>query len=288
MTKRDNLPAMPSPFRAKSFTYPPVDVCIYCGARNCRLTDEHIIPASLAGRLILPRATCDACQAITRAFTQTVSRSMYGRLRTRLNVFTRRPKDRPSHFPLTVRKDDGTQRTMQIPAALYPRAHRVMDLDEAGILTGTYPKTFRDVLNDHPEDITELYRRGYISADEAVEMEDTIFPYVFCQLLAQIAHANTVALIGFENYEAFLPPIILGKATNPFQYIGGVPADKQLNSAIAFDILERRHIYYVSCRFGMAAVGWRFPTYQIVCGVIPTTDALKRIATRLNKHQNGQ
>src|SRR5215467_13531941 len=45
-------------------TYPPVGRCIYCpdGAGE---GDEHIIPYSLNGTQILPRASCHDCERIT-------------------------------------------------------------------------------------------------------------------------------------------------------------------------------------------------------------------------------
>src|ERR1700684_3236937 len=50
--------------------YDPVGYCIYCGGDGLpgRLTDEHIIAESLGGMLILPDASCKACQEITGAF----------------------------------------------------------------------------------------------------------------------------------------------------------------------------------------------------------------------------
>jgi 5-methylcytosine-specific restriction endonuclease McrA len=41
----------------------PVSACIYCGATepDTKLTDEHIVPLSLGGTLILPKASCLAC-----------------------------------------------------------------------------------------------------------------------------------------------------------------------------------------------------------------------------------
>ena len=38
------------------------DRCIYCDISGEARTDEHIIPKSIGGRLILPTATCVACQ----------------------------------------------------------------------------------------------------------------------------------------------------------------------------------------------------------------------------------
>lgn len=52
--------------------YAPVGRCIYCGGTSYseahpgrRLGDEHIIPLQLRGTLVLPEASCKACEVIT-------------------------------------------------------------------------------------------------------------------------------------------------------------------------------------------------------------------------------
>jgi HNH endonuclease len=42
--------------------------CIYCATKDVPLTDEHIIPESLGGDLIIEKASCDECQKQTHAF----------------------------------------------------------------------------------------------------------------------------------------------------------------------------------------------------------------------------
>ena len=44
--------------------YEPVDECIYCGATE-NLSDEHVIPFALSGRVILPAASCEKCATMT-------------------------------------------------------------------------------------------------------------------------------------------------------------------------------------------------------------------------------
>jgi len=43
----------------------PILRCLYCGAATESLIDEHAIPHGLGGHLILPKASCTACQKIT-------------------------------------------------------------------------------------------------------------------------------------------------------------------------------------------------------------------------------
>src|SRR3546814_3930149 len=76
-------------------TYPPVGQCIYCGSTKEPLGKEHIIPYGLGGNLVLPKASCKGCEAITGGFEQVCLRTMFGPARLRLNMPTRRRKERP-------------------------------------------------------------------------------------------------------------------------------------------------------------------------------------------------
>lgn len=62
-----DAPVMTRMLRAHQ--YPPVDRCIYCGDREVEggLTDEHIVPQSIGGALILPRSSCRECAIPTGA-----------------------------------------------------------------------------------------------------------------------------------------------------------------------------------------------------------------------------
>ncbi len=68
--------------------YSAIGRCIYCGAENVTLTDEHIIPFGLGGNWILPKSSCKACATITGQFEQFCLRSMLGNTRIRLNLPT--------------------------------------------------------------------------------------------------------------------------------------------------------------------------------------------------------
>jgi hypothetical protein len=261
-------------------TYTPVNYCIYCGDTNPPLTDEHIVPFALGGKLVLPKASCLKCQEVTKGITQTVARSMYGNLRMRLDAPTRRPKGRPAKLPLKLRDRFGSDREIKIPVKLWPRSYPVLLLPEPSILSGEEVKTWQVQIRDHQEDIDALYASKFVRFDEKILMSPLIDAKTFCRQLAQIAHAHVVALIGSEHYQDFLIPIILDQsldAKNLFVFIGGVSVDKEIQSALCLDVIERKGNSFVSCRFSMPHLGWHFPTYQIVCGIIPDETSYQKI-----------
>jgi hypothetical protein len=79
--------------------------CIYCGA-NDSLTDEHPIPFSLGGPAILYKASCEACAKITSRVERTVSRDDFLLFRTKLELPTRRPSERPTSVRARVRRGE--------------------------------------------------------------------------------------------------------------------------------------------------------------------------------------
>ena len=84
-----------------AFRFEPVGICIYCGKKNAKLGDEHIIPYGLGGQLILQAASCKACETITAKFEGVVQRTIYGDFRMRHNLPSRRKRDRLHRQPLS-------------------------------------------------------------------------------------------------------------------------------------------------------------------------------------------
>jgi len=168
-----------------------------------------------------------------------------------------------------------------VPAELYPRHYAVLRFMRAGILTGQYPETFDHEIRRNFDDMAELLRRGYVQPDEKLGIVESIRVDAFCQQLAQIGHAHTVAMIGMDSYEPLLLPLILGESKRYFELIGGVNADEAINTAATTDFINHRGIYLVGCRIGLPDFGWDFPTYQVICGRFPNRSAMESAATRL-------
>ena len=263
--------------------------CIYCGSYSLKLTDEHIVPLSFgASGGVLPAASCEACAKVTRDFEQTVARTMYGRLRVRLNMPTRHPKDRPTHFPLRVRSASG-EREARIPAREYPRLYAVFRMPPPGILEGRplpqglSPPGLQVDYKGHPEDVDALREKGLLKAGEEVELSDTLAWGPFNRFLAKIAHAFTAMQIGRVGYDAFLPPLILGDSAEYSHYVGG------FDSPMAGHILQLEghpvgHVHYLTCKLWLILRDLppnAFPMYHIVVGRIHDPEAmLSRAAAR--------
>lgn len=79
-----------------------VGACIYCGATEGRLTEEHIIPTGLGGTLVLPNASCDMCATLTSQFEMRVLRGFLDRGRRAMGIKGRKAHKRA--LPETVAK----------------------------------------------------------------------------------------------------------------------------------------------------------------------------------------
>jgi len=86
-----------------------VGQCIYCGKKDVKLTDEHIIPLGLNGFLLLKKANCNACAAITSNFEREVLRKSLMKPRIGLDLPTRNRATRPKSIELIVQKKRSRQ-----------------------------------------------------------------------------------------------------------------------------------------------------------------------------------
>lgn len=89
--------------------------CIYCGTTERKLTDEHITPFGLSGRMELLNASCRPCADITRDIENVVLGSMRA-ARAALKTKTRTRRNRNMPQPMFVEKD-GRRFTIQVPLA---------------------------------------------------------------------------------------------------------------------------------------------------------------------------
>src|SRR5262245_41766279 len=100
--------------------FPPVNRCIYCGASNIVLTDEHIIPFSLGGIMELPKSSCKPCAKVAHEFEYTCARQIFGKFRIRHNLKTRRKKERPTHLTAAAVSPTGKSKQVVLSAQEYP------------------------------------------------------------------------------------------------------------------------------------------------------------------------
>jgi len=80
--------------------------CICYGTTAEPLQDEHVVPYGLNGPWILREASCPKCAAITSAFEGSVLRGFLREIRSALGFKTRRKKQQPKTFSLSVTRGE--------------------------------------------------------------------------------------------------------------------------------------------------------------------------------------
>lgn len=282
------------------FTFEPAGFCIYCHARDCDLTDEHIVPYAFGGNLVLPKASCNTCQQQTKLFTERVARSIYHPIRIRMNVQSRtKPKNRPASFPVWVKTETGFDKKTLVPAHLFPRTYHVPVLALPSDLTGITVKNFFSAARrEIRSDIDELYRLGVVGPNDFFMIKERFFTAEFFRLLAQIGHAYMFAILRGVGAVPFLEPVILGygihleydgsgderRVSGDFHGpIGGVEKADEIDEMLRIDIVRGFKAFFVRVRFRMPVEqGWQFPTYQILAGWLPHQGAVAAAEKRLS------
>lgn len=204
--------------------YEPVRTCIYCGASDCRLTLEHVIPAALWGNLELPEACCLECQPRINKFEQPVLRTMLGNFRATHGMAKRRKKSRPTLLPITADMHRTAEVTSikQVPVAEFPRMLQLLRQEPAGLLVGrSHSSTLSlDISwNLWGPDANRLMNAATLNLG-LVDQKS------FCLMLAKIAHAYVIGERGYsisKNYKMLLPPFLLGEDDRYDLVVGGQP-----------------------------------------------------------------
>lgn len=191
---------------------PPVGICIYCSGTK-DLTDEHVIPFSLGGKLVLPKSSCTKCNKLTHKFEGAVARKVFGQFRAAYQVQTRRPEERPNF--VKIRTKSGELRWVPIEEA--PDILFVPKSYEPEIILGIkspYPWGGQGTWAIGGENTDYSKFQETHNWDGSISVDT--HPWNFGRMLAKIAHSYAVARLGIDGFSPLLTDIIKGKV----QYLG--------------------------------------------------------------------
>jgi hypothetical protein len=198
--------------------------CVYCGSSRYRekddrrLGDEHVIPESLGGNLILEQAACEGCERKINLFEQSIMKTVLYAPRVHLGI--RRKKRKRGEETITLDATvDGKDVKVSLPLKRTPLMLFFIMMDSPGILigrpaeipsfNGAWVKPF---LEDGPRMPAGLQGMATPALDT----------HKFMQFLAKIAHCYAVSVVG-DEMKPLLPDIILTDPAPPpnFHLIGG-------------------------------------------------------------------
>jgi hypothetical protein len=244
--------------------------CIYCGATD-DLRTEHLIPFSLAGRHVLLRASCRACERKTSRWESKVAHDSFLPVRTLLAMPTRRPKKRPTSFPAKVRRgatwsEEDLDLTRMTAVAPFPKLPAPGAMDGRPLSTNvqTHGVVGLGVVANDGGDSNPAKRAGV----EAVEIPIVYEPVPFMRMLAKIAWSYTVAQYGVDAVEPAVLGVVLGTDHNVAHYVGALDGWTLFDGPATADL----HVCVAVIEQGWVLAGVRLfsnhgaPEYTVVVG----------------------
>ncbi|PQZ52124.1 hypothetical protein CQ052_03900 [Ochrobactrum sp. MYb15] len=166
----------------------PVNRCIYCGGSNGKLTDEHIVPFSLGGTIVLPKASCEDCQNRINVFETSISTQTYISFRS-AQRFPSRTKSLLDSIPVIFRVGQ-TETRREIPIDDAPVSYTIPHFSLPPYVPGSTGNS-PVVLHMHEADQQKwnrLFRTYFPKAETATVHSDGMRIEYFVRLMFKIAY----------------------------------------------------------------------------------------------------
>lgn len=197
-----------------------VGICIYCGGKG--ETDEHVMPLALGGEMILRKASCNPCRAVTSQCESHLLKHSLVQARACLNYPSRGRTFATEVFPIDVVLKDGTETTLSLsneeslgltqflelapPAFLKPSNYT-----SGSVVTGAKLISFGKGLD-------EFVKKHNV---KQIKFKSKHPKNYFERMTARIAYCYVVAFWGYECLEECLVlPAILGRKDDIGQWVG--------------------------------------------------------------------
>ena len=204
-----------------------VNECVYCGARE-NLSDEHIIPLGLGGKLTLRKASCKACAVATGKLEQSLLRGHWWSARQYHGIVSGRHKETVPDLKVKLHDADGSFRTATIPLREQTLT-LIFEFPTPTIINGktSYDEPYASsvdakALGPTPKSVTIDGKRHLVSSTEKIEFPVNFDAGKLARFLAKVAHSYAISRRGLGAcHEYFLPEFILGRTVGLLTYVGG-------------------------------------------------------------------
>jgi len=256
------------------YDYPAVGRCIYCGAtrydeHTVTLRDEHIVPLGIHGQEYLPEASCRSCEGITGRWEQIWQRGNIDPIRQHFGLQDkRRQKRREKEGKTSMPVYHPKGRTL-IPWQDYPAIPVFPVLGAPRLFNPLPPFHHPEYRYNLAKEQMSIMASRYNLHQFTTLKLDT---WAFMRVLAKIAHAYTVAILGLGSFIPLLPNYIIGDNDGARHFYVGSDLDIEPQTDLLHDF-----------RFEPATVEqWEFivlrirlfanlgaPTYRVVSGLYP-------------------
>jgi hypothetical protein len=202
----------------RAAVFAPAKQCIYCLNAEPPFTREHVIPRGMGGGMILPEASCRACQKIINEIETYCMRGPFlsHRLATGLVNYSKDLGD-TIRMPIII---DGVRHEKEFPVEQYPRFLVLPQLhDLPGIVgghstDGNFGRVSFSIWGDE-EELQALYAEGNAILMDGFNLDS------FARLLAKMAHGYAAGELRIENFDPLLSAFILGRKPKSATYLLG-------------------------------------------------------------------
>lgn len=250
----------------------PVGRCVYCGSENYRskddrrLGDEHVIPESLGGNLILDQAACESCERRVNLFEQAILKTVLYAPRVFMGIRRKKRKRGAEHITVSA-KVNGNDVKITLPVARMPAMLFFVTMGSPGLLIGRPP----DIGAMDGAWVKPFFENGPRVPAGLESMASPILDtFKFMQFLAKIAHCYAVGALG-STFTPLLPELILSDPKPPnYSLIGGngnsaaePPTGNLHELSLNWQSYEGVEYAMVSIRM-FANLG--APTYRVIAG----------------------
>jgi hypothetical protein len=268
----------PGPSPRSSTTMPlqrfaPLGRCMYCLANGVKLSEEHLIPKCLGGRLTLRDAVCEPCRVGTGRLEQATLDRDFIVPRTLLALKRRRARGKgPSRLPSLVlscsaaRGTDGGPLRVALDAGEFPRSFTLPAFEPAGLLA----QTDRTQVAPGIEFVNCRLQLGNPSRETAASVQPLADPQAYAYSIAKWAYGLAVAHAGLGCCDTrAIRQLLVSERHDAFNFVG-TPHPRQ---PAARDRLHRATLRengawltVVLDLLGSAGM----PPYEIVIGALPS------------------
>jgi hypothetical protein len=197
------------------------------------LSEEHIIPYALGGILVLPEASCRACNDITSVFELRLLRRAWWPYRRALGLTSRRPKQQPEDFPVTLKPKSGNPIEARLRAGDHPLLTTLL-FPPPTVLQGHRsdgPVTGRVVIipvAPQPRSVIVNGSERVVSSDDEIEYPVNIDASDLARFLAKVGLGYAIFKLGLAAFsEVFLPEVVLGSGDGALTYVGTLDGSVQ-------------------------------------------------------------
>ncbi|QPF73978.1 hypothetical protein G8A07_14345 [Roseateles sp. DAIF2] len=248
------------------------DQCIYCGAKGCYLSKEHVLALALGGKQVLHRASCPEHAQITSELERRVARGTYGFQRAIDGVATRRSKQRADFLAERVRacgvNHAGEEVSTQVPRSQTPRMPIASTFPVPGLLAGRSPEEEATVGMETNLDTDQSSRvMRSLGWKEILWHSPGMNARDVARVLAKTAHAFAWYELGGAEFVPLLLPLIVRDEGSCTYWVGGFePRRSQLKTPVALREIDVSGTTYLIADISMMALP-HLPLYQVVVGL---------------------